>query len=435
MVPRPRFPRTRFRRDRRGGVAVMTAMLLTPLLGAVALTTDASIWLVEQHRLQIAADAAAHAAALQLGNTALQTGAPGSFATLVLNEAKAATGGASLIGTLNTPVVTVASGYSSVTVALTSKADTFFANAVRSSPVTLHATATAGVTAAAPCVLTLAPSASQALNVGGPNGSGSIVASGCPVFSNSSSASAIYVNSGTITATSVGTHGGLTKTSSGSNTVSPTPTTGAAAQTDPVGSRYTLPSTGSCTYNNISYTAYKSTAYALQPGTYCGTTTIGGNGSSDTFAPGTYIFTGNVTINNANITQAAGVTFIMVGATSATKAGSFTWQNNSAATMTAPTSGAMAGLLFWQACPTGAVAGSTGNGLINFNGGSALTASGTVYAPCGTVQLDNNAQVKAVTGSNFGLVSSVLNVWQSASLQPASTKDSSSGASQVTLTQ
>lgn len=428
-----------FLRNRRGSVAVMTAILLTPMLGAVALVTDGSTWLLEQHRLQIAADAAAHAAAMQLTNTAFQTNSPSAFATLVANEAKAATGGGTLIGTMATPTISVGSGYASVTVTLTSTADTFFASAIKVTAGTLHATATAGLTAGT-CVLTLSPTG-QSLTVGGTYGSGSIKTSGCSVFSNSSSSSAIYVSttptSINAVSSSIGTHGGYKddKGCTGTSCFSSVPVTGATAQTDPmIAKNYALPSTGNCTYTNYTATAYKSTAYALQPGTYCGTTAIGGNGSTDTFAPGTYVFTGNVTINGANITQASGVTFVVTGATSSANAGTFTWTNNSAATLTAPTTGAYAGLLFWQTCASGAASGSNGNGLIDFNGGSTLTASGTVYAPCGTVQVDNNAQVTTASSSSFAVISAMLNVWQGASLQPASAS-SGSGGTQIALTQ
>ena len=415
--------------DRRSSVALMAAFLAVPMLGALALATDASVWFLEQHRLQIAADAASFAAALQLQNATMQQGGSSSYSTLVANEIQAVTGG-TLIGKLQTPVVSISSNSAQVT--LTSTADTYFINAIRSTPITITATATAGLQPGTPCALALNPSADQALDVGGPNGSGSIITTGCPVYSDSSSASAIYANSGTITATSVGTHGGFTKTNSGSNNVSPTPATNGAVLPDPVGSKYTLPSAGSCTKTNLSLTAYGN--YTLNPGTYCGTTTIGGNGSTDVFQPGTYIFTGNVVINNANVTSASGVTFILMGPTPGANAGTFTWQNNSAATMTAPTTGAMAGLLFWQACSSSNTNNSSANGLVDFNGGSALTASGTVYAPCGTVQLDNNAQVTAASNSNFSVIASIINVWQSASLKPA-VSSSGNGTSQVSLTQ
>jgi Flp pilus assembly protein TadG len=416
----------------RGTVALMMAMLAAPMLGAVALGADASVWLLEQHRLQIAADAAAYAAALQLSNTAMQTGAPASYVTLATNEANAASGGGSLVGTMATPVVSVAADYSTVTVTLSSVASTYFVQMVNKAGVTLQATATAGLIPGSPCVLALNPTAAPALSV---SGVGSVIAVGCGVFSDSTSSSSLSLNTGSIIAKTVGTSGGVAL--AGLDIITPAPTTGAAAQADPDAGNWTLPSAGACTFTNATYNYYKATPFALVPGTYCGTTTIGGNGSTDTFAPGTYIFTGNVSIQNATVSLGAAVTFIMMGATASTPAGSFTWSNNAAGTLSAPPlspATAMSGLLFWQACPNTAISGSNVNGAITFNGGSALIASGAIYAPCGSIQLSNAAQVVAAPLSSLSVVASTISVIGAASLQLLLTTGSS-GSSQVSLLQ
>ncbi len=416
----------------RGSVALMMAMLAAPMLGAVALGTDASIWLLEQHRLQIAADAAAYAAALQLSNTAMQTGAPGSYVTLVANEATAASGGGSMVGTMATPVVSVAADYSTVTVTLSSVANTYFVQLVNKATVTLQATATAGVIPGSPCVLALNPTAPSALSL---NNVGSIVAVGCGVFSDSVSSSSLSLNNGSIIAKTIGTSGGVAL--AGIDVMLPAPTAGAAAQADPDAGKWTLPSAGSCNFTGLDDTGYKITPYALVPGTYCGNTAIGGNGSTDTFAPGTYIFTGNVSIQNANVSLGAGVTFIMMGATASTPAGSFTWTNNAAGALLAPPvspATAMSGLLFWQACPNTATSGSNVNGAITFNGGSALIASGAIYAPCGSIQLSNAAQVVAAPLSSLSVVASTVSIIGAASLQLLLTTGSA-GSSQVSLLQ
>jgi Flp pilus assembly protein TadG len=413
----------------RGSVALMMAMLAVPMLGAVALGTDASIWLLEQHRLQISADAAAYAAAQQLSNTAMQTGAPGSYVTLVTNEANAASGGGSLVGVMATPVVSVAADYSTVTVTLSSVASTYFVQLVNKATVTLQATATAGLLPGSPCVLALNPTAPAALSVAGV---GNITAVGCSAFSNSVSSSSLSLNTGTIIAKTIGTSGGVAL--AGANLLLPAPTTGAAAQADPDAGNWTLPSAGTCNYTNLSDTAFKLLPYALVPGTYCGTTMIGGNASSATFAPGTYIFTGNVVFSNA-IVSGAGVTFIMMGATASTPAGSFQWINNSTGTLSAPPPSPptpMSGLLFWQACPSSATSGSNVNGAVTFTGLLPLTASGAIYAPCGAIQLSNAAQISAPLLSSLSVVASTISVIGAANLQLLLTTGSAS-SSQVSL--
>jgi hypothetical protein len=94
----------------------------------------------------------------------------------------------------------------------------------------------------------------------------------------------------------------------------------------------------------------------------------------------------------------------------------------------------MSGLLFWQACPNTAISGSNVNGAITFNGGSALIASGAIYAPCGSIQLSNAAQVVAAPLSSLSVVASTISVIGAASLQLLLTTGSS-GSSQVSLLQ
>lgn len=415
----------------------MGALLMPSMLGALALATDASIWFLEQHRLQIAADAAAYAAALQLQNTSMQSGAPSSYATLVSNEAAAVTGG-KLIGTLGTPVISTAADFSSVTVTMSSTADLFFSRAIGVGTVTISASATAGVIPVGACVLALNPSAAGALTVGGSAGSGSVTATNCGVFSNSSSSSAISVNSGSITGKTIGTAGGLYKSNSGSNHLSPTPTTGDSTVADP-DSGMTPPTPGPCTFTNGNFTAWSSKPYPFSSGTvFCGNTTIGGNGSTDQFSPGIYYVTGNITFNNANVTQGSGVTFVLTGATASTPAGSFSWVNNASATFTAPTSnaqGGIPGVLLWQTCPSPNASGTDSdvNGTIDFNNGSPVSASGTIYAPCGTVKLENNAQLTTASGGSLSVIASEIYVTQSASIQATGANTSSGGRSVALL--
>src|SRR5579872_2992257 len=53
--------------DRKGGVAVMTAMSLTSLLGFAGLGTEATLWYVAKRNMQGATDAAAYTAAIAEG--------------------------------------------------------------------------------------------------------------------------------------------------------------------------------------------------------------------------------------------------------------------------------------------------------------------------------------------------------------------------------
>jgi hypothetical protein len=329
----------------------------------------------------------------------------------------------------------VAAGYSSITVALSSTADTFFARAVGVGAITIRATATAGLVPVSACVLALNPSAANALQVGGAPGSGSITATNCGVFSDSSSNTAISLNgSASIRATSIGTVGGISVSNS---TISPSPgNTQAAAVADPDAS-LVAPTPGACTYTNRSFSSYQSTPYTFSSGTvFCGNTTIGGNGSTDVFNPGIYYVTGNFTLNNANVTSASGVTFVVIN-TSGGNAPSFSWQNNSSTPLTAPTSnanGGIPGILLWQVCPSTDTTNAKVNGDITFTQGSPATASGTIYAPCGGVNVIDGARLTAASGSSFGVVASTIYVTQG-SLLSASAAASGNGSRVVTLQQ
>ena len=414
----------------RGSVAVMAGVLMPVLMGAVTLAVDVNMWLLQHHRLRVAVDAAAYTAALQLSNTTMTAGGASAFSTLVSNEINAVVGNR-LIGTLATPAVSLGAGNTRITVTLTSTASTYFAGVFQTAAPTITVSATAGLVPAPGCVIALNPTATTSLYVGDTAGSGSITATGCSVIANSTSSSAISLDSGSITAAGISTSGNVVQTGGG-NTLSPRPVTGASAAADPY-AKLSAPTVGACTYTNASFTAYKSTPYAFASGTvFCGTTTIGGNGSSDIFAPGIYVFTGPTTFQNANVTNAAGVTFVLTGSSASSDAPSLTFANNSAMSLSAPTSasnGGIPGVLIWQTCPSPNPAGAGGdvNGLINFNNGSPVSASGAIYAPCGTVQLENNARLTASSGSAMSVVASEISVSQSAAIAAAAISGGSGG--------
>jgi Flp pilus assembly protein TadG len=412
-------------RQRRGTVAVMTALMLPALMGCAGMAIDMGVWYREYVRLQLAADAGAEGAARLL---AAQTSGNAPYQSAALIEVNGVTGDA-MIGTLHTPVtVSVAADYSKVTVTLTSTADSYFVRALHLSGPAISVSATAGVIVTPPqaCVLALNKTAQNAIQV---DNMGSIVATGCPIFSDSSSATAIYLNSGTIKGTSIGAVGAVAHSNSGSNTLSPAGTNYQPSESDPYAG-LSVPGYGACNYTNASFTAYQSTPYQFTQAknVFCGNTTIGGNGSTDTFAPGTYyIVNGNLTFNNASVTSASGVTFVLTGSSP----GALSWTNYSnTTTMTAPTSGALAGILVWQTC------GTSGSDPANtMAGGSTLQASGAIYTPCGALNLSNNIQLKPTTGGNLNVVAQTIYATGSAGLYTNSSGGSSSSSYQIVLLQ
>ena len=396
--------------DRRGAVGVLVALALPAMVGAAALAVDAGMYYVEQQRLQVAADAAAMGAALLLSGSPTTS----ELQSAALQAAQDASGSA-VIGTLATPV-SVSTNGTTVTVTLSSTANRFFAAALGSAAPTLSASATAGTKPGPACVLALNPSISDAIQV---DNMGSITASGCGVFANSSATTAVYLNSGTLTGQSIGAVGGVSESNSGSNTLSPNPAmSGAAAKPNPFASQ-TAPSPGSCSYpSGTSFTAWQSTPYHFTQtqNVFCGNTTIGGNGSTDVFDPGIYyVVNGTLTFNNADVTSASGVTFVLTGSTP----GGFKWTNysNTPTQMSAPTSGPTAGILVWQTCGSGGSSSS----LIDdpMAGGSTLEVSGDFYLPCGELDMSNDARLVAASGATMSVIADVIHVTGSAAIAAA----------------
>jgi Flp pilus assembly protein TadG len=417
----PRLVARPLHRDRRGSIAVLVALLLPAMIATAALILDGGLWMIERARLQIAADAAANGAGYLLAVASLRqqtaTQQQAAFQAVAWSEAEGATDGGKLIGTLASPIgVTVAADFSQVTVTLTATAGSVLARAFGVAPPTLTATATEALKPAAACVLALNPSEDEAIAV---DNMGSVRASGCGIFANSSSSEAISLDSGTISGTSVGTVGGIDLSNSGSNVFSPAPgTTGAAPVADPYGAMTPPAAPTSCDFPpGTSFTAWKATPYSFDPanGTnvFCGNTTIGGNGSTDTFAPGIYyVVNGNLTFNNAAITAASGVSFVLTG----TSPGGFLWTNYSTTPtqMSAPTSGPTAGILVWQTCGSGGDAADN-----SMAGGSTLVASGAFYAPCGSLDMSNNAQLVAAAAGGMSVVANTIEVSGSAGIAAA----------------
>jgi Flp pilus assembly protein TadG len=411
-------------RRRRGAVAIMLAVALPVVIGAAGLGVDYGIWQRDAIRLQLAADAAAMGAGRLL---AAKTATAAQFQAAAMAEADAVTG-ESWVGTLSqTPTITVASNWSTVSVTLTSTTQTYFTSLLGISAPALSASATSGVAVSnTACVLALNGSASDAISV---NNMGSITATGCGIFANSTSGTAIYLNSGSLVAQSIGAVGTVAESNSGSNTMTPSGTSGQAAEANPFSSM-TAPTPGACNYTNASFSAWQSGPYQFtqSANVFCGNTTIGGNSTTDTFAPGIYyVVNGTLTFNNAEITEASGVSFVLTGSSP----GAFSWTNYSNTfTITAPTTGPTAGIAVWQTCPSSGSAPAS-----SMAGGSTLDLGGQFYAPCGALNISNDARLATASGETMGVVVNTLSVVGSGAIAASSSSSSGSTSGQLSLIQ
>ena len=124
--------------------------------------------------------------------------------------------------------------------------------------------------------------------------------------------------------------------------------------------------------------------YQLYAGTYCGGISVNGN-STLHFNAGTYVLAGGgMNINGNSTMSGAGVTFYNTTGTGGY--GAITLNGNSQANFSAPTSGPLVGILFFQDRSIAkSAAGST------INGNSSSTFDGAIYFATTTVNFNGNS--------------------------------------------
>ncbi|MEE4239180.1 MAG: pilus assembly protein TadG-related protein [Anderseniella sp.] len=184
------------------------------------------------------------------------------------------------------------------------------------------------------CVLALDPGVSAALTL---TGDAVLEANGCGAYSNSVSTTGLssYKNS-LLTASAICSAGGYGGSTSNFN---PAPLTDCPAMADPLAGR-PAPAVGACDYTNMSVNSETRT---LQPGVYCGGLLISGT-SNVTFDAGTYIIKdGGFQVTHTATVTGTNVGFFLTG--SGTR---FLFAGGSTVSLSAPTSGDMAGLLFFE---------------------------------------------------------------------------------------
>ncbi len=335
------------------------------LVGFLGLAADVGYLQWTQRRLQTAADSGALAGALEVlrGSTGNVTTAADSSASL--NGATNGSGGVTI--TVNNPPASgnYTSDSTAVEVIIKQTTPLYFMGVFGVKNTTVGARAVARLGGTGGCVYTLDPAAAKAFYLDGAFN----VTMGCGAMVDSNNANAMYLD-GAINWTGpskvVGNYGEF-----GAISMTPLPTTGVGAQTDPL-SYVSPPTVGACNYTSESITgAYSKT---LSPGVYCGGISINGAGTVN-FNPGTYILEGGgLSVIGANNLSGSGVTFYITqgdgyayGPVSITGA---TVMNFSA-----PTSGPLASMLFFQDRTIASPAAST------FVGASSAVLQGSIYFP------------------------------------------------------
>ncbi|CAA7618381.1 conserved hypothetical protein [Magnetospirillum sp. LM-5] len=350
-----------------GAVAPLTAITLPVLLGLVGLGVETGMWYADKRVLQVQADAAAMGGAFEVADGGQASSAAARDAAR--NGFSQANGG-SLSVSVPPGSGAYAGDSSAVEVTVSRSRTLLFAGLFQGGDaVTIRARAVARVIQnGQACVLALEGVQSQALYF---TGSATINLIGCGVAANSTSAQAMQVSgSATLNTGWVDLVGNYSVSGSGVLNSATVPRTGISPIADPFAD-LPSPSTGSCLK-----TGYKSKAHqseTLQPGTYCNGMEIGSQGNV-TLSPGTYVVKGGTFKVNGNASlTGSGVTIILSGSGSDYALADI--NGGASISLTAPSTGAYAGIAFYQDrnAPTG-----PDN---KFNGGSTMNINGAIYFP------------------------------------------------------
>jgi Putative Flp pilus-assembly TadE/G-like len=321
------------RKNEKGQALLLAAVGLTVFILAAGLGIDMGYLRYEKRLQQSAADSAAIAGAAQYGYEGAVCDSTVSSAAKTDSASNGFTDGSNQVTVTascppNDGPHAGLSGY--VEVLVSQVQPTFFMRIVGVNSATVTARAVAFLGNGPACVYALDPSAAEALNIT------SSVTVGCGVIDDSNASNALTA-SGTLTAPFIGVVGGVSGDSPSSMQ------TGIVPAADPLAS-VPAPAVGACTFPN-SFTGTGSVT--ISPGTYCGGLTVTGK-SSVTFSAGTYVILGGgLTITGNSSVTANNVTFYLTF--NGTYAyGPVTVSGNSNATFSAPTSGSLNGMLFFQ---------------------------------------------------------------------------------------
>lgn len=352
--------------NRRGGVATVTALCMPMLAGAAAFGVETGYWYYDQLRLQQAADAAAYAGALEnrAGNASSAISAA-AMAAATANGFNSATDSL----TVNAPPVSGPNQNANSVEVLISRGEArFFSQVFSSAPVTIRARAVASFTTAAnACILALDKGASRAVEF---SGSSTVNLNGCDVMANSISNAAVYSQGATtvsvpclMAAGEVSINFGVTMTSCAS----------ALTQLPPVADPFKA-----LAEPFVSGTCRSSGGATLQPGRYCGGLNLSG---TKTLQPGVYIIDGGtLKTNGSSNISGSGVTFYLANNAN------LSFNGNASLSLSAPTSGAYGGVLFFGS------RGNSASASVTLNGAAGSSMTGAIYFPSQDVSYLGNMQ-------------------------------------------
>ncbi|MGA8087729.1 MAG: pilus assembly protein TadG-related protein [Terracidiphilus sp.] len=403
-----------------GQTLVIVALCMTVLLGFMAMAVDVGFVFQAKRNMQVVADAAAVAGALDYKyNSSTASAKTAACAAGAANGLSATCTANSQCSGVSSTTICVndpplngyheSTGYTEAIVV--EPTPTFFMRMFHISSLTVKARAVAGSGANNGCLWALSKSGKD-VSV---TGSGSISAPNCEIYDDSSASNAMSLTgSGSITAKQIGIVGGYSVTGSGHISPNP-PTTGIGPAADPLNPTAPTIPTGTCTSCSVSNTG--SSDKTIDPGTYssisntgsgkltlnagdyiitgdltntgsgslilgAGNYTIGGNfkttgSGAVTIGSGLYTVGGNLSLTGSGALTGSSVTFYTLGSDTITGSGNMN--------LSAPTSGPYNGMLIYQPLSNTSAMALTGSG--------GDSVKGILYAPGAPVTLTGSGSM------------------------------------------
>jgi hypothetical protein len=365
----------RLRRDESGATAIVTALVMTTMIGFIALGVEVGLWYGERRSIQTASDAAALGAAYKIyedGKTASGITAAGK-AEATRNGYTDGENNVTL--TINHPPSTGpnAGNDYAVEAILDKQQSPLLASMFHKGDVTIGTRSVAVVRVTGPyCVLALSPTNDSSLKFGGTS---DLNLENCGIVVNSGSNTAMALIGGSVVgATYADIVGGYTKsTNSTLDLDEGAPNTGEDAIDDPFAD-LNVPSGTGCDFTDKK--VQKNDTATLNPGRYCGGITINA-GAVVTMTSGNYVLVGGTfSVAGGATVTGDGVTIFLTG--SGSSYAQVAINGGAIVNLHAPTTGDYKGIVFFQdrAAP---VADSGAQN--KFNGGSTMEINGAIYIP------------------------------------------------------
>lgn len=333
-----------FTSDQQGSMLPMLAAVIMLATAGGVFAVDMTRAYAFQSQLQFTADAAALAAAVNLPDVDAARKAAYHYASINMpNFSEVISADDIEFGHWNPDTRTIEADENAadalrVTARLSEKngnaITTLFAGIFGSERLDIAASAVAGKRSAN-CILALEPEEPDGL---GMDIAAEIEALNCSVQVNSRHKHAFRIWLGSkFLASGLCVTGGAYL--SGWASISPEPTLGCPPQLDPL-ANLAAPDVGGCDFEDNEFVAHHGT---LQPGVYCGGLTVRKD-SNLILAAGTYVIKdGPLSIQDSAKLSGDGVTFFLTGDDALLR-----FDDNSSLTLTAPTDGAMTGILVFQ---------------------------------------------------------------------------------------